>query len=270
MKYKLIVSDLDGTVLRTDRTASERTIEAIKAYRKAGGNFIISTGRMFESIVNNAHILGLNGINIPISAMDGGVIKESMTGKLIALNTMPYEQTLAFAKECERLGCYFQIYSEDTLYVAEENEFNRGYCEISKIGMKPVGKLSDFIEANELRCVKVLIADKKVEEYLDYFSGRYSEIQFFLSHKAFLDGASVKAGKGNALRTLAAHLNVDMSSTIALGDSMNDISMIQEAALGVAVANADERLKRVANYIAPSNDDDGVAYIIEKAIRDEI
>lgn len=268
MKYRLIVSDFDGTVLRSDRTASERTINAIKAYREAGGTFVISTGRMFKSIVNHAHVLGLDGINIPVSAMDGGVIKESVTGKTIASFAIPYEQAAQFGLECERMGCYYQVYTEDTLFVAEENDFNRGYCEISKIGMTAVGRLSDYIIKNKLPCVKVLISDKNVESYLNYFKDRYADMQFFLSHISFLDGASIKAGKGNALGILADYLGVDMSETIALGDSMNDISMVKEAALGVAMANADDRLKKVADLIAPSNDDDGVAYVIERAIKD--
>ena len=270
MKYKIIVSDFDGTVVKNDRTASERTIQAIKAYRAAGGTFIVSTGRMFESIVNNAHVLGLDGINIPISAMDGGIIKESVTGKIIARLTMPYEQTVAFAEDCERIGCYFQVYSEDKLFVAEENDINRYYCKVSKIPMHVVGKLSDYIRKNKLECVKVLIADKHADSFLDFFKGRYPDIQFFMSSADYLDGASLNAGKGNSLKRLAEHLGVDISETIAIGDSMNDISMVEAAGLGVAVANADECLKEVADLIAPSNEDDGVAHIIEKALKDEL
>ncbi len=270
MKYKLIVSDLDGTALRDDRTASKATIEAIKEYRNAGGTFIISTGRMYESIINNAYLLGLDEINIPISALDGGIIKESKSGKLIALHTMPYEQTAAFALECERLGCYFQVYTMDKLYVEKENEINRHYCSVSKIKMNVVGKLSEFILKNKLQCVKVLVADKKANTYLDYFKDKYDGIQFFLSWSSYLDGASLEAGKGNALLHLADYLGINRSDTVAIGDSMNDISMIKAAALGVAVQNADDRLKRYAQLVVPSNNDDGLAYLIHKALLDEL
>ncbi len=270
MKYKLIVSDLDGTALKDDRTASEATIEAIKEYRAAGGTFIISTGRMFESIVNNAHLLGLDKLNIPICALDGGLIKESQTGKVIAVHTMPYEQTAAFAEECEKIGCYFQVYTQDKLFVAEENEINRHYCEVSKIKMNVVGKLSKYIYDNKLGCVKVLVADKNADSYLEHFKGKYSGIQFFLSWSSYLDGAAIDAGKGNALLHLAGSLGIDRSRTVAIGDSMNDISMIKAAALGVAVANADDRLKAHADMIVPSNNDDGLAYLIRKAINDEL
>lgn len=270
MKYKLIVSDLDGTALRDDRTASEETVRAIKEYQQAGGTFIISTGRMYESIVNNAYLLGLDEINIPICALDGGVIKESKTGKLIALHTMPYTQTASFARECERLGCYFQVYTEDKLYVEKENEINRHYCEVSKIKMHAVGKLSDFILKNKLQCVKVLIAHERADTFLNYFKDKYDGIQFFLSLSSYLDGASLEAGKGNALLSLAQHLDIDRKETVAIGDSMNDISMIEAAALGVAVENADDRLKRHADLIVPSNNEDGLAYLIHKAICDEL
>lgn len=269
MKYKLLVSDFDGTALRSDRTVSKKLIDAIKAYRNAGGTFVISSGRMFESIVNHAHLLGLGDVNMPICSQDGSVIKESLSGKQIAVTAMPRSDVLAFVLECERLKLYCQIYSVDTLFVAEENEFNLKYCEVSKIGKKVVGKLSDFVRNSELGFVKVLLHGD-AEGGLKYFQGRYEGIKFFLSSATFLDGASVNAGKGNGLRRLCEHLSIDLSESIAVGDSMNDISMVEVAGLGAAVDNADIRLKAKAKLIVPSNDDDGVAYLLQKAIRDEI
>ena len=157
MKYKLFVSDFDGTALKSDRTISPRLIKAIDEYRRAGGVFVISTGRMFESIVNHAHLLGLDGVNMPVSAQDGGVIKESITKKEIAVTPILKDDVLAFSLECERIGAYFQIYSSDTLFVAEENDFNLRYCAVSRIGKKVVGRLSDFIKRTPIDFVKVLM-----------------------------------------------------------------------------------------------------------------
>ncbi len=269
MKYKLFVSDFDGTALRSDKTVSNKLIDAIKAYRSAGGTFVISSGRMYESIVAHAHLLGLGEVNMPICAQDGGIIKESLSGKEIAVTTMPKADVLAFALDCERLGLYYQVYSKDTLFVEKENEFNRKYCMVSKIAMKEVGKLSDFIASSEVDFVKVL-HHGDAEGRLTYFNGRYDGIRFFLSSATFLDGASVYAGKGNALKKLCNYLNINISESVAIGDSMNDISMVEAAGLGAAVLNADGRLKTKAKLIVPSNDDDGVAQLLYKAINDEI
>ncbi len=266
MKYELIVSDLDGTALKSDKTASERTREAIRAYQNAGGIFIISTGRMFESAIQVIDRLGLDELNAPICAMDGGIIRESKTRKIIDINVMPYLQVADFAKECERIGVYFQVYGKDKLYVSELNEINRKYCAITKVTPNVVGRLSDYVLSSKLECVKVLISSPKADEYLPRFIGKYDGIQFFLSDKEYLDGASINAGKGNALKRIAKLFGIDIAKTVAIGDSMNDVSMITEAGLGVAVNNADERLKKVAKLIAPSNDDDGLAYLIEKAM----
>ncbi|MBE5730887.1 MAG: HAD family phosphatase [Clostridiales bacterium] len=270
MKYKLIVSDLDGTALNSHRAVSPRTVKAIADYRKAGGTFILSTGRMYESVIQVVDSFGLGELNVPICAMDGGIIRESKTGKIIELNTLPYEKAAAFAAECERRGSYFQVYSVDKLYVAEENEINREYCAHTKVKMNVVGCLSKYISDNKLQCVKVLVASKTADAELEYFKDRIEGVQFFLSDVEYLDGASVKAGKGNALRTVAKHYGISLDNTIAIGDSMNDVSMVSIAGLGVAMGNADERLKRVAKMIAPSCDEDGLAVIIEKAIRDEL
>ncbi len=268
MKYRLFVSDFDGTALRSDRTVSPLLARAIKDYESAGGTFVISSGRMFESIVAHACLLGLDDADMPICAQDGGVIK-TLSGKEIAITTMPKSDVLDFALECERSGLYFQVYSKDTLFVEKANEFNLGYCNVSKIGMREVGKLSDFIAFSDEQFVKVL-HHGDAEWALEHFKDRYEGIRFFLSSATFLDGASVNAGKGNALIKLCAYLNLGIENTVAIGDSMNDISMVEAACVGAAVANADDRLKAKAKLIVPSNDDDGVAKLLYMAINDEI
>lgn len=269
MKYKLIISDLDGTALRSDRTASERTRRAIAEYRAAGGIFTLSSGRMFESMLKVAPALGLD-FDIPMCAMDGGIIKMSESKRLLAIHVMPCESVACFAEECEALGIYFQVYTEDKLFVASENDINRRYCSITKIPMNPVGRLSEYVRRNRLACVKALIADPDAQSYISRFEGRFEGMNFFMSAPEYLDGAACEAGKGNALAFLAAHFGVDLSRTAAVGDSMNDISMIRAAGLGVAVANADDSLLAHARYLAPSNDEDGLAYLLEAATRDEL
>ena len=270
MKYKIIASDFDGTLLRSDRTVSRRTVDAIARYRSLGGLFTVSTGRMFGSIQRSLFQLGMQDVNVPIIAMDGGIIQESISGKVLASYPMPRLQVAEFCQECEKLGCYFHIYT-DKLYVEKANDINRDYCAVTKIEMHEVGKLSRFVRENaDLKILKVLIADDNAEKLLDVFKDRYEGIQFFMSWSTYLDGAAVEAGKGNGVRKLADMHGIDLSQVIAIGDSMNDISMVSEAGLGVAMQNADDRLKKHADIIAPSNDDDGVAYIIEKAIRDEL
>ncbi len=269
MKYKIIASDFDGTLLRSDRTVSRRTVEAIARYRKEGGLFTVSTGRMFDSIRRSLDELGMQDVNVPIIAMDGGIIRESVSGKVLASYPMPKAEVVDFCERCEKIGCYFHIYT-DKLYVAKANDINRDYCAVTKIHMNEVGKLSRFVRENELQVLKVLIADDNAEQLLDVFKDRYEGIQFFMSWSTYLDGASVFAGKGNGVRKFAEMHGIDIKDVIAIGDSMNDISMVSEAGLGVAMKNADDRLKKYADMIAPTNDEDGVAEIIERAIRDEL
>ena len=79
-----------------------------------------------------------------------------------------------------------------------------------------------------------------------------------------------RQGKGNGLKKLCSYLGLMVEDSIAVGDSMNDISMVEAAGLGVAMGNADLRLKARAKLIAPTNDEDGVAYLLNKAIKDEL
>ncbi len=112
MKYKIIASDFDGTLLRSDRTVSRRTVEAIARYRKEGGLFTVSTGRMFDSIRRSLDELGMQDVNVPIIAMDGGIIRESVSGKVLASYPMPKAEVVDFCERCEKIGCYFHIYTD--------------------------------------------------------------------------------------------------------------------------------------------------------------
>ena len=276
MKYKLIASDFDHTLANSKSEISKENAEAIAKYIAAGGIFTVSTGRMYASIVKKIRDLELGKYGIPIISFQGSVVTDSTTGEHIYKKPMDRKLVCELARYCEERDIYFQTYSADDLYFAEKCEYSDMYCDFQKVWDRAhaVGRLSDYFEKNDIELVKCLIinTDKARLEQIRhdinaYFNGRAN---FFNSAQILIECVDNDSGKGNALVHMAKKFNIAMEDTVAVGDAMNDLSMIKAAGLGVAVANATEELKKEAGFIAASNDENAIAQIIELALADKL
>lgn len=270
MKYKMITSDFDDTLLRSDNTISQRTKDAIVAYVKAGGVFTISTGRMHESIQKRLIDAGIDNMSFPLISFQGALVTDSITREHIYEKPMDKELALAFARECERMGLYYHCYSFDTLYVKSITEENEFYCKVCDIEAKEVGDLIEFIQKTDIVIAKMLVieSEQNMPETLKTMISRFPQANIVTSNPRLLEIVNKDAGKGNTLLRVAKSLGIKGEECIAIGDSMNDYSMIEAAGLGVAVDNACDALKKIAGLITTSNNEEGVAKILEDATAD--
>lgn len=275
MKYKMIVSDFDGTLAKSDDTISNETVNAIKEYTDAGGLFIISSGRMRDALEPRLKELKLDNVKMPISSFQGALVTDSLTGDVIY--KVPMEKSIAIEaiEIAEQNDIYVHCYDENYLYTEKECEFCTLYCEYSKVldKVKYVNKLSDFVKNNDIDVVKVTIIDDadKMDNTLSLINNALDgKTNFVKAAPVLIEAVDKSAGKGNTNSFIAKMFGIDKSEIIAIGDSMNDYSMVTAAGLGVAVENASEELKNAASLIAPSNDNDGVAYVLRKAIANEL
>lgn len=263
-RYKLVVSDFDDTLLRNDMTVSEATKEAIDNLKKAGGYFAICTGRMFQSIRREALKIGLKGY---IMSYQGALISDIETGETILNTSMKCEDALKICRVFESVGAYYQAYIDDTLYVPEINEKTNYYTSICNVKAVDVGcPLSKFVESVRKPVVKLLaITDPEfAKKFIVEYNKKEPDFLFNISKPGFIEVISRKASKGIAVKSLCDILGIDISESIAVGDSLNDLPMIETAGLGVAVANAIDEVKARADVVTASNDDDGVRRIIEE------
>ena len=276
MKYKLIASDFDGTLANSHDFISPENIAAIADYIAAGGIFTVSTGRMHGSIMKKIGDLDLGTHGIPIISYQGALVTDSVTGEHIYIRPMDKKLVAEIARYCEERDIYFHTYSADKIFLSEMSELAEIYCRKVHVEefARVVGKLSDFAERTDEQLVKGLIMDKdpkKLEKICadinGYFDGR---VVFSSSASMLVECVDNAAGKGNALLHVAEKLGIKQSETVAIGDAMNDVSMIKAAGIGCAVANASPLLKRQADFIAKSNDEHAVAQIIRLALSDEL
>jgi Cof subfamily protein (haloacid dehalogenase superfamily) len=263
----MLVLDLDDTLLRSDLSISFRTRNAIKKAAAQGLVVALASGRIPAALGQFSRILGLNKRPGYLICSNGTIIQESNTGKLVWEASLDTETALAVYDLATAEGFPVQIYEDDIMYVSKTNEFSR-YDE-KLTGLKQV-VADDFHAVVKKGCNKLLVpGDPMLLQPLEILIRTYlgSDINLFTSKPYFLEILPKGADKGSALARVAQMLGIDQKSVMAIGDSMNDESMIRWAGTGVAMLNADERIKRIADLVTEkSNEEDGVADIIERHI----
>ena len=263
MSIKLIISDLDGTLLDCNHQISAQNKAAIVEAVKMGVTVTIATGRMYPSALPYAEQLG---VDVPIITYNGAVIK-SVSGEIL------YEQCLdaAVAQEvialCQDNGWHIQTIDQDTLYFGEHNEKAKYYESVAGIKGRAVGnKLADY--AN--RAPKMLMitdSEAQTDEIITLlktrFAGRLSAVKSLPTYIEIIHPAVNKAA---AVDRLIEQLHLAREQVMALGDSNNDLPMLKAAGLSVAMGNANEAAKVAAKVVTADNNNSGVAAAIKKYV----
>ncbi len=271
MRFRLIAADLDDTLLDENSQISFRNREAIRKAVERGVKFVIATGRMFKTSVSYLDDLGLDS-DCPLINYQGALIKTAQSGKIMLHQPLDNELAIALSEEAERQGCYVSLFINDDLYIKEENDYSRFYQTLAAIELKPVGDLNIFLREKKINPSKMSIIcwDGRINEIeaglKASFNGKLSILQ---SRPFFLEITDRKATKGQALRWLAEQSGIKPEEVMAFGDGYNDLDMVTYAGLGVAVANARPEVLRKANLVTASNNEDGVAEVIEKYVLEQ-
>ena len=268
MKYSLFLSDFDGTLVRKDGTISEKNKNAIQSYRKAGGIFAIVTGRMFSSIRPRLLELGLD--DTLVAAYQGGMIAEAGTGRVLKYSAFSREEVLEIVKYLERdQHLHLQIYSGDLLFSNFDDDYLKLYEKIC--GVKAIVSnvpLSEKIVSENLTVCKVIALldpENRGELYKrlgETFGGRF---QVTTSSEWMVEVVPQEAKKSAALEFLSEFYAIPKGKVAAIGDQLNDLSMIEAAGGKFAVGNAAEELKKIATVVS-SSEEDGVAEAIQIAM----
>ena len=270
MSYKLVAIDMDGTLLNSKGTVSDRTRQAIYDAGKRGVYVVLATGRILKSAIN--HSLELN-LNRPIISSNGAVIVDENQNIIYEI-PMKMDAVEKVVKLGQSENIYFHFYNEDSFYANTyiEEVLNFYNTEESKKNGREI-KVNIFKDSNEItgngiNVYKFLFIDddrNKLDSLKEKLIG-VDNISVCSSWSNNLEVMDNRVSKGNGLKYLCNKLNISSENVIAIGDNENDISMLQYAGLGVAMGNGVEKAKSVADLIAESNDEDGVAKIIEKYI----
>lgn len=274
-KIGLIALDMDGTLFNNQGKVSEKDKNTLKRATDAGIAVAVATGRAFNELPQE--LLMDVGIRYAITG-NGSALYRVEDGKCIFSDCMDTELLFTILNEIKQLHVYYDIYVDGAPYCPKgakamfrQMDFPEaliGQLEQSRIEVDDVeeflrssGKQAEkatinFIRLEDGTCLGRAETEEILKRYpqVEYLSGGFSNWEF------------TRAGvtKGSGLHLLAEKLGVPMDQTMACGDSGNDIPMLKEAALAVAMENAAEEVKEIAGFITLSNEESGVAYAVEK------
>jgi Cof subfamily protein (haloacid dehalogenase superfamily) len=221
---------------------------------------VLVTGRMFQSVRRYALEAGLDD---PVVCYQGAVVAEPTTGRWLLHQPIPLELARETIAVLNDEGFGLNCYVGDELYVSEVTPEARRYADFQQLELHPVGNLLEWISKPPTKLV--VIADPEVlddleERMLARFDGR---LYISKSLPYFLEFASPEVTKATGLEFLSEHLGFTRERTVAFGDGENDIELVDWAGYGVAVENAHDQVKEVADLVCPPVDEEGVAQVIE-------
>lgn len=260
MDYKLIAIDIDDTLLTDDLQISPRTRRAIRQAVAKGVYVVLCTGRIRKGAVRCYNELGLDTLMI----LSGGAEVCDAAGQMVF--AAPVDPPLAkkVLQYAYDNGIHAQVYLDGELVYRERNQYSAMY----EMSFGHMGVLQGDLLSRQLNTPKVLyVMDvSRADQIQKDAEALFPMLSVKRSKPQYLEFARPDVSKGKALEFVANHYNIRREDIIAVGDSQIDIPMLEFAGLGVAVANASSEVRQAAQVVCPSNEEEGVAVVIEQYI----
>lgn len=268
--YRIIVCDLDETLISRDRTISKENIEAIRKATEAGAKFVPATGRGYNSVHSTTQELGLyDQKDQYVISYNGGAITENKDEKVLYFQGITFEEAEALYKKGLTYDhLCLHVYTPDQVWVRnfypEEEEYLASRQPCTEIFSDDI----DFLKGKEI--VKAIYMNTDYD-YLKRIESEITDLtkdmDVSFSSNRYMEFNRKGVSKGTGLRRLCDILGVDIKDTIAIGDNYNDLSMIKEAGLGVGVANTIEGMRDQCDYITENDcDHSAIAEVINKFV----
>ena len=261
---RMIAIDLDDTLIRDDTTVSERTIRTIGAAKAKGIEVVIATGRMYSMARPYGELMQLG--DIPMMLFSGALVQTLESKKILYHNPVSLENVQKLVMMAKQNGWVMQTYIDDVLCAPVHNHWVGEYERVTGAHVQIVG---DEFYSPKGAASKILAYGEKEEmqNMIQAIEAAFPGVFTLVRSKAtFLEIISKGVNKGIGLQRLCDYFKIPAENVMAFGNSQNDLEMLQTAGFSVAVGNAEENLKKAADYVTASNNDDGVAAAIEKFI----
>ena len=266
MKYKLFVADYDGTLGGYDGI-DEETVKVIKEYEKAGGKFVVCTGRMFNNIRTICEQYDIADI---VVSYQGARINERKSGKTLFTDKIEKSFAVEILRSLKGLPVKPAVLSDSGLYYTEDSLYINMYKKSKIVEPKQIADLAESVAENKFDVLKIncYCEGVDVKDFVKEFGDKYKDRAIVNSGGPNLaEFINPAASKGAAVRFLAKYYGINYSEIIAVGDSTNDIELVSGAWHGVAVGDGKEELKKVADETTVPYSAQPVKYLLDKYCR---
>lgn len=272
MKYKLLVLDVDGTLLNDEREISKRTLAALLKVQQMGVRIVLASGRPTYGLMPLAKTLELGNYGGFVLSYNGCQIIKAQNGEILFERRINPEMLPYLEKKARKNGFAIFTYHDDTLITdSPDNEYIKNEALLNNLKIIKEDEFSTAIDFAPCKCM--LVSDK--EEALIGLEQHWEKrlagtLDAFRSEPYFLEVVPCGVNKANTLGALLEHLGVTREEVIAVGDGVCDVTMLQLAGMGVAMGHSQDSVKVCADYVTASNEEDGVALAVEKLILAEV
>lgn len=259
--YKLLVVDLDGTLLDNKKQISKKNLESLKKLKNKNILFTISTGRPLKGVIQYKQQLDLK---IPAIFYNGAMIADLTTEKIIFEEHLEFCDVQKIWNEGMKNKVNIYLWSKQNLYSNFLNNNTNIYKNNLLVDAKKIDNIEQFNNSN---ITKIIWDDKEekinnlLEEIKNY---NLNYTKFCTSSKNYIEFFNKKVSKAITLNKIIQQLDIKKEEVIAIGDSNNDIEMLEFVGFGVAMENATTEIKKIAKYITFDNENSGVSNVIEK------
>jgi len=265
-QIKLVVLDIDGTIVGKNKAISPPVRSAITAVQSLGVQVALATGRMYRAALPYHHAVNSR---LPLIAYQGALLKDPADGRVLMHLPVPIERTREVIPLLDGEGLVVHVYINDALYVRAFTEASRRYGERTGVEPQVVGDLNRVLTAEPTKILGLSDSEAETDRVLAALGERYRPDELYLtkSDPTFVEVTNPLVNKGRAVRFLAEDcLGLVADEVLCVGDQFNDLEMITYAGTGVAMGNAPDAVRSAANWVAPTVEEDGVAAALEKFV----
>ena len=270
MKYKLLVLDVDGTLLNDEREISKRTLAVLLKVQQMGVRIVLASGRPTYGLMPLAKTLELGNYGGVVLSYNGCQIIKAQNGEILFERRINPEMLPYLEKKARKNGFAIFTYHDDTLITdSPDNEYIKNEALLNNLKIIREDEFSTAIDFAPCKCMLVSDKEKALIGLEQHWEKRLAgTLDAFRSEPYFLEVVPCGVNKANTLGALLEHLGVTREEVIAVG--VCDVTMLQLAGMGVAMGHSQDSVKVCADYVTASNEEDGVALAVEKLILAEV
>ena len=267
MKYKLIATDMDGTLLNSEVKVPENNIRSIIDAQKKGITFVLASGRPSFAMRDTAKTLEMEKFGGYIVSFNGGEVINCKTNERIFNKGLTKEEIIAMYNYAQENKISFLTYNDDILYTNSIDEYTKVEARFTFGKLTMIEDIEKLDFTKTTKCMLLSCPDNLIKHEEILKSSKYVEkLNFARSMPIFLEVTNKDVDKGKTMAELIKLLNIDKSEFIAAGDSYNDIPLLEAAGLKVAPSNAKDEIKEMVDYVGVSNNEGIIADLIEKYV----
>ena len=268
MKYRLLALDIDGTLLNSNNQISERTLAALIKVQEMGIRIVLASGRPTYGILPIAKQLELGNYGGYIISYNGGQIINAQNGEILFERRINPEMLPFIEHKAEKSGFpLFTYHDDDIITNTANNPHIEKEAQLNNLNIIVEPELSIAIDCAPCKCVLVSDDEIALKNLEEHWKKRLSgSMDVYISEKYFLEVVPSGIDKSTTLSALLEILSISHKEVVAIGDGICDVSMLQTVGCGVAMKNAQHSVKACADHVTESNDEDGIACIIDKLL----